>query len=244
VKPPRIPLFILALLCVDAILVAVYLLNARMGHPLDRFTHQHDLNNEGNFPAWLSSIKYLLAAGLLWFSVRTRIRKAEVRTWFLAFFPVVLVALSCDEVAQIHESLGRRADAAVLHTARESSMFANTGVWTLVIGIPAVVLIVGALFAIGRSTFWKTGALWRFSLGMLVMFVGALGFETLSNFLPLQGGSVEIAFEEYFEMLGTTLMLWAAHDQARAELAEMIEIGKANAGTAKSSETAPTRRAA
>jgi hypothetical protein len=76
------------------------------------------------------------------------------------------------------------------------------------------------------------------------MFVGALGFETFSNFLPLQGGAVEIAFEEYFEMLGATLMLWAAHDQAKAELAEMIEIGKANAGTAKSSETAPTRRAA
>lgn len=243
-KSQRIPYFILALLCLDAIVVAIYLVNARLGLPLDRFTHQHDLNTEGNFPTWLSSIKYLLAAALLWFSVKDRIRKAEVRTWLLAFFPLVLVALSCDEVAQIHESLGRRADVAVLHHSREGTMFANTGVWTLVIGIPAAVLIIGALFAIGRSTFWKTGALWRFSLGIAVMFVGALGFETLSNFLPLQGGAVEIAFEEYFEMLGATLMLWAAHDQAKAELAEMIEIGKANAGTAKASEAAPTRRAA
>ena len=76
------------------------------------------------------------------------------------------------------------------------------------------------------------------------MFVGALGFETLSNFLPLQGGAVEIAFEEYFEMLGATLMLWAAHDQARAELAEMIEVGQANTSTPKSTDVAPTRRAA
>lgn len=241
---PRIPFFILALLCVDAILVAIYLVNSRLGLPLDRFTHQHDLNTEGNFPTWLSSIKYLLAAGFLWFSVKGRLRKAEVRTWLLAFFPLVLVALSCDEVAQIHESLGRRADVAVLHHSREGTMFANTGVWTLVVGIPVVVLVVGALFAIGRSTFWKTGALWRFSLGVVVMFVGALGFEALSNFLPLQGGPVEIAFEEYFEMLGATLMLWAAHDQAKAELAEMIEVGKANTSATRSSETGPSRRAA
>ena len=227
-KAFRIPPFILALFCLDAILVAVYLIDAQLGSPLGKYTHQHDLNAEGNFPTWLSSAKYLLAAGLLWFSVVGRIRKGEPRTWWLAFFPVMLLAMSCDETAQIHEALGRKADQAVLHGSRAASHFANTGVWTLIIGIPIVLLLVGGLFAMGRATFWKTSALWRFVLGLAIMLTGALGLETLSNFLPHSGGVYEIAFEEYFEMLGATIMLWAARDQAMADLKEMVDVNSGN----------------
>lgn len=101
-------------------------------------------------------------------------------------------------------------------------MLSNTGAWTLAIGVPVVLAMIVVFFAVGRATFWKASALWRFVIGMAVMLTGALGIETLSNFLPHFGGSIEIASEEYLEMLGATVMLWAARDQALADLQETI----------------------
>ena len=61
------------------------------------------------------------------------------------------------------------------------------------------------------------GALKLFVYGLLVLLFGALGIETLSN-IPERGslGYVfQIFFEELFEMLGATLMLWAAYELER-----------------------------
>lgn len=217
-----IPRLVVLLFVFDASLVAIYLVDHWLGAPLMKHTHQHDLNGEANFPAWFSSAKYLTSSILFWFCIHGRLHLREPRTWLLAFFPLMLLGFSCDEVAQIHESLGRHADILVLPVAREHSAFKNTGVWTIVIGAPAILVILVGLIAMGRHTFRRGPVLTRFVLGLAIMLTGSVGLETLSNFLPDHGGFYEIALEEYLEMLGATLMLWAAFEQARMNFDEML----------------------
>lgn len=230
-KPSKLPGFVLFLFCFDAILVATYVVDAQMGSPLSKHTSVHDLGAGASFPAWLLSAKYLLAAGMLWFAVRGRFRGGEIRTWPLAVLPMGLAALSLNVFTHFISSMGSGVNELVSRSVQALTHLGTTGTKTLAIGIPSVLIGAGLLYAFARSTFWKSAALWRFALGLTLPVAAALALEALGGFLPREG-ALRIAFGTYFQMLGATLMLWAAREQALADLAEIVQLAKTPKSTA------------
>lgn len=219
---------ILFLFCLDAILVGIYVVDAQMGAPLLKHTNQQDLAAAGTFPAWLLGAKYLLSAALVWFGVRGRVRGGEPRTWAMLFVPALLLTLSIDVVTHMHESMGIGLGAVVTRVVHAATHLHETGTWTLIVGVPSLLAGAGALFVMGRATFWKSAALWRFVMGLALPVVAALGLEAFLG-ESSKDGALRIAFQAYFQMLGGTLMLWAAREQALADLAEIVQLAKASA---------------
>lgn len=99
-KAKKIVLFLAA--CVG-ILFICHLINLALGKPsynIDRLFH---MGHEGNLPAWFSSILWAIAAVLAYqCACFTRVTY-EKKVWLLV--AVLLLLLSADEVAMIHENL-------------------------------------------------------------------------------------------------------------------------------------------
>src|SRR5262249_59438514 len=96
--------------------------------------------------------------------------------------------------------------------ARAGRAFARTGVGGLLFGPPLLFLFWGLLRSVREELERAPEASSRMLLGMTVMLTGAVGLETLSNFIA--PGSVldvlEVFLEEVLEMIGTTIILWGA----------------------------------
>lgn len=79
-----------------------------LGHDhLEEFLVAVDLDAEGNLPTWFASVTLLAAAGLAaWIGALTRAWGARYAGHWRAL-AVLLAAFSADEVARLHEHLGR-----------------------------------------------------------------------------------------------------------------------------------------
>lgn len=208
---------IFLLLLADLGLGLFYFGNYLLGEPSGFITLRFDLNGEANVPTWYSSVKLFSIALLLALFASRVIELSNWRTWLLAGLPLLFLALSADEVAQIHEWLGLQTDALLPDGTRRGTFFRVTGIWMFLIGIPFLIIVLAILYMLREYFRDAAGALKLFVYGLLVLLFGALGIETLSN-IPERGslGYVfQIFFEELFEMLGATLMLWAAYELER-----------------------------
>jgi hypothetical protein len=125
------------------------------------------------------------------------------------------LAVSVDEVATIHEKVAEIIDHLFLPGGdRHATFFRVTGIWVFALGIPVLSACLWALFSL-RSYFARPPYLFRkMLLGVVIYFGGAIGVETLSN-IPdagTLGFVIENFFEELFEMVGITVLFWAALD--------------------------------
>ena len=136
------------------------------------------------------------------------------QSWGLLLLPCLFPAMSLDEVAQIHEWLGHCSDVLLEGGTREASVFRVTGIWMFIIGGPFVVLFTALIISVRPYFAGARGALDKTCLGMMVTLSGAIGVQTLSNFL-IPGSALamaEVAVEEFLEMAGSTLVLWGGLD--------------------------------
>lgn len=126
--------------------------------------------------------------------------------------------MSIDEIAEIHERLGEMSDALLAGGTREGTIFAHTGIWMFLIGIPALMGLL-LLIRLLHDYFSDTpGVTTKFIIGSVVLVGGAAGIEIISNFVrwASYAYSFQSLAEEFFEMLGVTIMLWAAVDLLQA----------------------------
>jgi hypothetical protein len=206
----RIPAPILILFAIDLALGLVFVLNYWAGEPSRRLTVLIDLDGEANLPAWYSSILWFCTAGLLGLFAYRNFKVSSPRSWALAGLALLFLLFSLDEVARLHEWLGRLSDALLPGGERANTTFAATGIWIFVIGLP-VIVVLGALLWSVRSLFKRApGALTKVVLGMFIMLSGALVIETFDNFVAA-GSSLrllQVFVEEMLELLGSTVVLW------------------------------------
>lgn len=211
-QPP--PPLVLALLACDLLLALAYIVDTAAGRPWSSLTRLVNLDGEGNVPAWFSSMQWMLCACVFGLFAMRNFSRAVPRSWALLLLPALLVLLSLDEVAQIHEALGRHSDALLEGGTRSSSPFRVTGIWMFVVGGPFVALVLALGAWLSPYVSGAPAAAQRIGIGMVVMLSGALGIETLSNFVVPESmwATVEIAAEEFVEMVGATLVLWGGLD--------------------------------
>jgi hypothetical protein len=149
----------------------------------DRPSHRKQLSGKGhfrwsgeNFVAELHGCQFGQA------HVQQGLRQGEA-VWVLLTLPLLFLALSLNEVAQIHEGLGRRSNTFLADNSRKSTRFSQTGIWMLVIGLPFLALFVSLRFSL-RSYFRRApGSFTELFLGTLFTLAGAIGIETLFNFV-------------------------------------------------------------
>lgn len=209
-----VPAVILILFAADFSLTLTYLANSMAGHSINGLNALVDLNGEGNLPTWYSSVKLFAVAAS--FGLLSRIERPFVGSWLFALLALAFLGLSADETVQIHESVGTKLDIFLPGGDRENTVVSKTGIWMFVIGIPAVAAM-AFLFWYARSYLRiAPEAFIKYFIGLVVFAIGAMGMETLSNFVAGEAYVAVVAAEELLEMLGVTILLWACLDLLQA----------------------------
>src|ERR1043165_7095447 len=199
-----VPVVIAALFAGDLVLAAVYGINEAMGRPRPGLTSFIDLDGEANLPAWWSSMQMMCAGLLMATFARRNFRGAEWKSWLLALMSLTLIAMSCDEVAQIHERIRGHSDSLLPGGSRANTVFVHTGIWMIILGAPFIVYQ-GVLVRIVRGYFAGTrGAMGRYAIGMSVFLFGALVMDAAGNLFerPSFAYSMGVLVEETCENAG------------------------------------------
>ncbi len=212
------PAFVRLLLVADVAMVALYVLDSALGRPYWTITRLVDLDGEANLPTWYSSGQLLVLGLLLGVFSIANDRRTAVRSFPLLALSALCLALSLDEVAQIHEWLGKRSDALLESGTRVGSPVPRTGIWMFLLGPPFVLVV--ALLWRAFSTFLRGRERVRrlYLVGFFTYVASALGIEILANAVRPGGlaSMLQVVCEEFGEMLGVTLLVWATIELMRS----------------------------
>ncbi len=176
------------------------------------------LSGESNVPTWWSSMQLMLIGLALAVVGYFAFDRQRIRTW-AAWLPAMLfLFLSLDEVAMIHERIG--------HAVGPKSL--RTGMWVPMLA-PLFIIAVGIVaYAVWPLLRDKPAVIARFLAGFAVFLFSAVGLEMLGNLFADNsiGVHIEVILEETGEMIGGTILLWAAVSWA---MADGVSMGSAKA---------------
>lgn len=202
----------LTLICIELLLVVAYGTDAWVQGPPDQLHAVIDLDAEGNLPTWFSSFQLALIAISLWaLAARARDSQRPSRRFLRACGGFFLL-LSIDETAMMHERL----------TASLGSRYIDWVPAYLGNHVRDAILCMLILIACLAAAYPHIRGLLRLSrvaslmaaVGCVVYVTGAALLETVGYRMVSAGVSlalyrVEVVAEEFLEMLGASLILYA-----------------------------------
>lgn len=189
-------------------MVVLYLIDAFFQIP-PRLFNRFDLNGEATIPSWFSSMQLFVIGVLFLFSKNWTYSTFLFRPSILKLIGFGFIFLSMDEAALIHEKIQRE----LMQGDWMPSFRIKQGMWI------TAYAIVAALIALIS---WRTlFSFWKYYkreakiilLGLMIFVAGAVGLEIIYyQYLPdgqrALSNKIEIAFEEFFEMLGASIILY------------------------------------
>lgn len=203
-RPVRWYLPFAALAAVSLGLVALSWTVGSLGHPIFAADGEIgawvNVDTEGNLPTWWSAT-LLAAGGVLhlgggWVARTTGTRGTSAWRAVAA----LLLLMSLDEAASLHESLDQLRTVITLP-------FQVEYFW-VVIGVPLALLVLAVVGVCGRRM--PRASLVLLVLGFGLLFTGAVGFEIVGSGQVTQGLAAEVVasyhLEEAFEMVGASLI--------------------------------------
>ncbi len=212
--PFGVPRVVWIALALDAGFGVAYLVDRFLDLAWWELNYLLDLDGESNLPTWWSTVQLAGAAALMFVVVKGHVVRTKPRSWVFLLWPVLLLALSIDETARLHELVGRASDILLPDQTRATTSLPTTGIWVLLIGVPASILIGGLLVGVRPLFRHPSGAFTRVVLGTAMLLLGAVGVETLSNFADEASaiGVMLVFLEETLEMVGVSFIVWAGVD--------------------------------
>lgn len=179
---------------------------------IDFLKHQFDLKYEQNVATWYSSV-LLLCAGTVallncWFApVSSKFKRVHRVGWLLMAF--VLIALSMDETATIHEMLAPLFNAMNEGSGR-TSYKVGAGDWIPIL-LPLVIVVAAGMAVLFSYLFRSYRKILLLAFGGLLCWIGAIFAESIEAGLwRLSMSRVTEGFiEESCEIIGTTCILIA-----------------------------------
>jgi hypothetical protein len=196
----------------DVFFVAAYLFLFLYGNPIGSDQPgMFDLDGEGNVPAWYSSMK-LLAVGLcLYLFGRLILQKDRLAGWLILGASALFAYLSLDEGAVLHEKFGNRLTLlATGGVGRTDTPFEITGLWMVFFGPPLLLALVGGIVFLRRRLSIPYGVFAKALAGAIIFVIAAGPGDILVNYVTGDAHIIQTAVEELGEMVGVTLILWAA----------------------------------
>ncbi|WP_181708757.1 hypothetical protein [Chthonobacter rhizosphaerae] len=202
-------LILLFLLACNVSLVSAFLLPWAL---LGRIFYIFALDSEGNIPAWWSSVQ-LLIAGMLLLLVAQRTRRVETYSWALALLGGLLVLMSADETIGLHERLGIWLGR-TFGSGPQSPAY-ETGLLFVVVSVPVITVALTVLKRLGAFRGSVPGTRRNLLIGFIVLLVGSASSELLTFLGDSLGSGVDnyiltVAVEEFLELSGGSLILWAS----------------------------------
>jgi len=171
---------------------------------IDRF----DLDNETSIATWFSSIILLFAAVLSWAVAYFQKTKDHIKKWKV--LSILFIYMSLDEGSMIHE-IGEDITMSIFEL--KSSIFYFSW-WVL--SLPLIFFTIIYFFKFWLSLPKRTK--WLFFVAASLFLGGVIGVEILTGVHVKKNGfdnflySVLAVFEEGFEMLGTSVFIYALLD--------------------------------
>jgi len=203
---------LLTLICIELLLVVAYGTDAWVHGSNGQLNELINLDGEGNLPAWFSSFQLALISISFWtLAARARESHRPSRR-FLRMCGGFFLLLSIDETAMLHEritaSLGSRYVDWLPMYFVENPVNALVCLSVLALCVCAAYPHLRALWQMSRNAS-LVGA-----CGCVVYVTGAAVLETIGYKMLNAGAALslyraEVALEEFFEMLGASLILYA-----------------------------------
>ncbi|MEM7065876.1 MAG: hypothetical protein AAF572_22270 [Cyanobacteria bacterium P01_B01_bin.77] len=132
------------------------------------------------------------------------------------FSPVLLgllaifLAMGIDEIARLHERIGKYSDVLLPAGSRANTPFHETRIWVFLVGIPFIFFFGWWIYRLRKTLMGYRYEIKQLVLGVFFLLLGALGVELLANmFYDEFTQIIVITFEEGLEMLGATIIFWA-----------------------------------
>lgn len=173
-----------------------------------------DLDAEMNIPTWYSSAQLLLVGLLLGVFAWAQWDRTKIKASFGLLGAAGLFFLfSMDEVATLHENLGGKL-VFYLKARNHGSVFTLYAFWAAML-TPVLVWLWCVASATREHWRGRPAIGWKFVVGFAVFLGSAVGFELL--WISVFGGNpsdspIEVYIEEVGEMIGVTILVWAALD--------------------------------
>jgi hypothetical protein len=127
------------------------------------------LDSESNPSTWFSSVVLLVAGGS---ALVCRLVDREAHERFWAIVGAVLVAMSFEEVAQVHELVSGNLSSGL----EDASPL--TAAWVLPALVGLVILVIVVRAAAPRA---ERQLMWGLAVGTVLFAIGAMGFEVLNS---------------------------------------------------------------
>lgn len=198
-------LFLTLVFCETALVVLHFLAETSGRRSLVWF---FSLDMETSFGTWFSSIQLALVALVALTIVVPSDGVPKGFRWQLPLIALLFLFLSADEATGIHEHITR-----LSHNRAWIPNFNGHHAWVL----PYLAIAVAFGLLLWRSALWvlsrEPKIFWITGAGMAAYLIGAVSFDLLSVHLTEQGqtdgGDIIIAIEEWLEMFGVSLLLYA-----------------------------------
>ena len=196
VRLPPIPRLIQLAYAIDAGFALAYLADRFLRHPFGALFSEKflDLDGERNLPTWYASQK-LFVIGALFLAAAWSCRQQRAPgAWLLGVLGAVFLAFSADEFIGLHEQVAFVIDQWLLPGGdRRETAFSHTGIWMLVLVIPALVGLLWAAAALSRL--WSDpGVTALLCVGLVVYLGGAVASQVARHpqVVPTESGTSEI----------------------------------------------------
>ncbi len=194
-------------------LVLFYWIDILLGSPSPVLHALVDLDGEGNLPAWFSSFQLALTSLCFWSYAFAQQKGESPSRGFLILLASIFLFWSLDETAMLHERA----------TALLGSRYVD---WlpSYLLDHKIIIFVIALSLFIALRMLWRDlASLWQIhrneSLiaiqGFAICFLGGAILETLGYKFFANGVNpflyqTEVCFEEFFEMLGASFLLYAA----------------------------------
>ena len=191
------------------ILFLAHIANILIGKPSWSVSQFLELASDNSAPAWLSSIILAAAALTAYRSFELAGNHRMASSQILLYSAILLLIMSCDEVAQVHEKLVEPG-AFLARTLGISVSETMPNTW-LLIGAP-VIITVFTVFALSLRKIlrYAPGTLRLFVLGTVLIVVGGIIVESTGRWIAANQlwtlWTIEVLLEEGLESAGSLLL--------------------------------------
>lgn len=192
------------------IFVAINLGNYALGYPSQFLHHAFYLDKEANIPTWFSSSQLLLIAIIVLIAAFADDAESKPSRWFFILIAFGFIFLSVDEAAFLHEQFSMR-----LKKLDWMPRFSGDhGSWIVMYAAAGIAVILANLHNILACANRYRKETMVAGLGGAILVSGAVGAEIVGFEIARDATDltyvIEVLVEEFLEMLGATVMLYAA----------------------------------
>lgn len=205
------------LVCIDVFLVAMYAVSVASGSAFMLLLFNMD--QEFTIVAWYASMKLLAVGLLLWVAAEFSDRPYWPRPVFLRAVALGFMFLSLDETAAIHERLTHFGEA----YAWVPRLAGTHGTWIFLYTAIGATLIVLAWRDIWTLCVYHMVPAMLMGGGFAILVAGAVLVEAAGYYGLFGRGPLQIAPEEFLELLGVSVILAGA----TMLFGETVKLGRA-----------------